>query len=42
MRDNITENFFPVHIQPITNDSNAINNQLCGFKDSQKDMRGCV
>ena len=27
----IESNFFPIHIQPFTNDSNSRNNQLVGF-----------
>ena len=34
--------FFPIHIQPFTNDSNLRNNNLYEFENSQMDMAGCV
>ena len=30
-------NFFPIHIQPFTNDSNSRNNNSWGFENSQMD-----
>ena len=34
--------FYAIHIQHFTSDSNSKNNNLQGFEDSQMDMRGFV
>ena len=35
-------NFFPIHIQHFTSDSNSKYNNSQGFKNSRMDIRGCV
>ena len=38
----ILSEFFSIHIQHFTNDSNSRNNNWLGFENSQMDMRRCV